>query len=259
MTEVNKTLFIPLYGKAKVSKQGVIMKDSYAEKIWEEEGFEFHGKSKWLTYNMAMRAKIFDEWTEEMLLLNSDSLVLHVGCGLDSRAFRINKDYSNWIDADFPEVVELRKKYFSENEKYKMIEFDATKLEMIEKLPDAKVVIVVFEGISMYLKNQELNAFIKVISEKYKLVRMLMDVYTDFGAKVSKYKNPINDVGVTTVWGIDNIETVLEGTNLKCKAEHTMTPEKMINELPGYDKHFFKLLFTGKLYRKIYRLYEIGN
>ena len=78
MTSVNQTLFIPLYGKAKVSRQGIIIKDSMAEKIWDAEAFEVHGKSKskWLTYNMAMRAKIFDEWVEKMLAQNPDMLVI---------------------------------------------------------------------------------------------------------------------------------------------------------------------------------------
>lgn len=69
MNEVNKTLFIPLYGKSQVSKKNIILNDPTAEKIWEEEGFPMHGKSKskWLAYNMAMRARVFDDWTDEML------------------------------------------------------------------------------------------------------------------------------------------------------------------------------------------------
>lgn len=35
MNDVNKTLFIPLYGKALVSKQNIILNDTTAEKIWE--------------------------------------------------------------------------------------------------------------------------------------------------------------------------------------------------------------------------------
>lgn len=56
MNGVNKTLYIPLYGKSKVSKQGIILKDTMAEKIWESESFKIKGKSKskWLSYNMAM-------------------------------------------------------------------------------------------------------------------------------------------------------------------------------------------------------------
>lgn len=69
MDEVNKTLFIPLYGKSQVSKKGIILQDTIAEKIWDEESFPIHGKSKskWLGYNMAMRARIFDDWVEKML------------------------------------------------------------------------------------------------------------------------------------------------------------------------------------------------
>ena len=33
MNEVNQTLYIPLYGKAQVSKRGIILKDAMAEKI----------------------------------------------------------------------------------------------------------------------------------------------------------------------------------------------------------------------------------
>ena len=75
MNNVNKTLYIPLYGKSKVSKQGIILKDSMAEKIWELESFKMKGKSKskWLTYNMAMRARFFDDWTRA--ILHQDVLV----------------------------------------------------------------------------------------------------------------------------------------------------------------------------------------
>ena len=261
MTNVNQTLFIPLYGKAKVSRQGIIIKDSMAEKIWDAEAFAIHGKSKskWLTYNMAMRAKIFDDWVEKMLAENPEALVLHIGCGLDSRAFRIAAPYSNWIDGDFPEVIEARKKYYSENEHYKMMAFDASKSELVEKLPDAKTVIVVFEGISMYLRNEELNAFVRALDKKYPQVHMLLDVYTVFGAKASKYKNPINDVGVTTVWGLDDINLILAGTQFKYDAEHSLTPENLVKQLPPFDRGFFKFLFTESFYRKIYRLYEISK
>ena len=63
MNEVNKTLFIPLYGKAQVSKKRIILQDPMAEEIWSREAFPMKGKSKskWLSYNMAMRARIFDD------------------------------------------------------------------------------------------------------------------------------------------------------------------------------------------------------
>ena len=106
MNDVNKTLYIPLYGKSKVSKQGIILKDAMAEKIWELESFMIKGKSKlkWLSYNMAMRARIFDDWTKSMLRQDKDALVLHIGCGLDSRCIRIN-------ELSLSNIYERRKHY----------------------------------------------------------------------------------------------------------------------------------------------------
>ena len=92
MNEVNKTLYIPLYGKSEVSRKGLILRDPDAERIWAAEGFPVRGKSrsKWLAYNMAMRARVFDDWTARMLAENRDALVLHIGCGLDSRCRRVD-------------------------------------------------------------------------------------------------------------------------------------------------------------------------
>ena len=39
MNNVNKTLYIPLYGKAYVSRRGIILHDPKAEQIWQQVGF----------------------------------------------------------------------------------------------------------------------------------------------------------------------------------------------------------------------------
>lgn len=57
MNNVNRTLYIPLYGKAYVSKKGLFLDDKKAEEIWKTEGFTLKGKSrsKWLAYYMGIR------------------------------------------------------------------------------------------------------------------------------------------------------------------------------------------------------------
>ena len=87
MNNVNKTLYIPLYGKAYVSRKNIILRDKKAEEIWNQMNFELKGKakSKWLAYYMSMRAAIYDLWVEQELEKNPKAIVLHIGCGLDSR------------------------------------------------------------------------------------------------------------------------------------------------------------------------------
>ncbi len=91
MNSVNKTLFIPLYGKACVSRAGIILHDPKAEEIWAAESFPLRGKakSKWLAYYMGMRAAVFDRWAAEGIASTPDALVLHMGCGMDTRVLRV--------------------------------------------------------------------------------------------------------------------------------------------------------------------------
>ncbi len=259
MDEVNKTLFIPLYGKAKVSEQRIILHDPYAERIWAAEGFPLRGKSKskWLCYNMAMRARVFDDWTETMLKQHPDALVLHIGCGLDSRCERVKKPYHNWIDCDLPDVIALRREYYAERPIYHMIPLDASNPDGIKSLSNAATAIVVLEGLSMYLTNEQLYQFLNALQTKYSRLHVLMDIYTEFGAKASKYKNPVNDVGVTRVYGVKDINKLLKGSKISVKAERSFTPEALIRELKPLERRFFRLLFTGSMYSKIYRLYEL--
>lgn len=259
MNEVNKTLYIPLYGKSKVSRKGIILNDPCAEEIWKEEAFPIHGKSKskWLAYNMAMRARVSDDWTDNLLQKNKNALVLHIGCGLDSRCMRIKNACVEWIDCDLPDVIEIRKKHFQENERYHMIALDASIPDQIGLLPDFDSAIVILEGLSMYLTNNQVRSLLQALDDKYQELHILMDVYTEFGVRASKYKNPVNDVGVTELYGIDDMGSIINDLRIKFVKEHSFTPEALVNELAPLERMLFKMMFTGKIYRKIYRLYEL--
>ena len=63
----------------------------------------------------------------------------------------------------------------------------------------------------------------------------------------SEYKNPVNDVGVTRLYGIDNIQTILDGLRIRLTAEHSFTPPELVNQLKPFDRMIFKLLFTGRI------------
>lgn len=257
MDNVNKTLYIPLYGKAYVSRKGIILNDKKAEEIWSAEGFELKGKSKskWLAYYMGMRSAVFDKWLLDEMKKDSEAVVLHIGCGMDSRVLRVGTDGHQWYDIDFQTVIEERKKYFVEDEFYHMIEADVRQQNWLESVPKAKHAIIVMEGVSMYFEPQELRKVLEQISAHFEIVNLLMDCYTTFAAKASKYKNPINDVGVTEVYGL-NEPRELESNRFRFTKEHEMTPDVLINELEGIEKAIFKKLYSGSIAKKMYRMYE---
>ena len=258
MNNVNKTLYIPLYGKAYVSCRGMILQDPKAEEIWEQEGFPLKGKAKsrWLAYYMGMRSAVFDCWTEMQLRECPQMVILHLGCGLDSRCIRVDAGENPWYDVDFPEVIAERKRYFAESETYHMIASDIREEGWWKEIPSGETAIVVMEGISMYLHQQELKAVLKRLKDHFGDIRILMDSYTPFGARASQYKNPIHAVGVNQVYGLEDPRELEDDTGLAFLREHAMTPDWLIDQLPGKEQWIFRKLFAGRLAKKIYRLYE---
>ena len=256
MNDVNKTLYIPLYGKSYVSKKGIILQDKKAEEIWDAEGFALKGKaaSKWLAYYMGMRAAVFDRWVEEKLAEDPEAVVIHLGCGMDSRAVRVKTAGHKWYDVDFPEVMDERRRYFEETESYRMISGDAREKGWLSNISESNAIIVM-EGISMYLTPEELRSLMEALEAQFKQLAVLMDCYTVFAAKMSKYKNPINEVGVTQVYGMDDPKQ-LENAQIAFVKEHEMTPDDLIGELKGMEKRIFKKLYAGNFSKKLYRMYE---
>lgn len=258
MTNTNKTLYIPLYGKAKVSSMGIILRDKKAEEIWKKEGFALKGKAKsrWLAYYMSMRARVFDDAVTLRLGEMPSATVLHIGCGMDSRSHRLHTP-NLWYDMDFEAVIKERRKYFRESETRRMLAADATQpqkwLHNFEKGGDA---LVVMEGVTMYLERRQMEKLVLALQEYFGNVILIADFYTEFAAKASKYKNPIKAVGAEIVSGMDSPYELLLNRGTDFVKEWDMTPPALINLLPQKDRAIFRKVFAGSFSKKLYRMYQ---
>ena len=258
MDQVSKTLYIPLYGKALVTKKGLILQDTKAVEIWDKAQFPLKGKavSKWLAYYMSMRARVFDDWVLDNT--DSDTVILHLGCGLDSRVLRTNAPCKCWYDIDLPAVCELRRALYEETDTYRIMAADLRSTDWLQEIPHCGKVIVAMEGISMYLDNDALRNLMAALDEKFAAVRILMDQYTPMAAKASARHNPINQVGVTTVNGIEDPAAIGAG-NIRLIGEADMTPQHLIDELPKGERFIFRHLYAGGISKKLYRMCAYGK
>ena len=139
-----------------MSRRGIILHDPAAERIWAKECFALRGKarSRWLAYYMSMRAAVIDEWVRSQM--GENTMVLHLGCGLDARCERVRHD-GWWYDIDLPDVIEIRRQYFSETNGYCMMGADLTEAGWMEKLPEVSRAVVIMEGVSMYLPTEAIS------------------------------------------------------------------------------------------------------
>ena len=253
----SETLFIPLLGKAVMSKKKNILHDPKAEEIISEVDYDF-GKlrqSEWLSMFMSLRASILDELCDKYLEKNPGATVIHLGCGLDSRCLRVKKGYKIWYDVDYVNVIKVREKFYDVSPKYKMIGSSVNDYKWLEKMPDAKNVLVIAEGLTMYLSEDEIRKLIDRIGEKFKNVHLIFDAYTKKGVKYSGIKNPVKQMDAEIKYGMDKPEDFLKLNNdLKFVAVHLI--KKDDNSLCGLTKYIFNNIYCGKVSQSLYKIWE---
>ena len=253
----SKTLFIPLYGKALMSKQNLFIKDKKAEEIINNVEYNFKKlkQSKWLSMYMAARARQIDELCNEYIKENKNLVVIHLGCGLDSRALRVNQEYNMWYDLDFESVIELRKQYYKESEKYKMIGKSVTDLTWFEDIKECEEILIVSEGLTMYLSEDEIKDILVAINNKFKNITLIFDAYSKKAVKASKIKNPVNQMNAQIKYGLDKIEDFLKlNSNLKFVNDYVI--EYKEENLKGLTKTIFEKVYCGKIAQSYYKIYE---
>lgn len=253
----SKTLFIPLLGKAKISKSKVFLYDPKAEEIIKKINYDFKKlkQTKWLSLYMSLRALIIDELCNKYLEKHPNSTVIHLGCGLDSRCLRVKQNFKTWYDIDYENVINIRKKYYDIDEKHKMIGSSVTNNNWIDKIENNENTLVVAEGLTMYLSEKEIKELISIINKKLHKAHLIFDAYTKKGVRLSKIKNPINQMNAKIKYGIDNSKEFQSlNSNLEYIDDHTIKKDK--NKLKGINKYIFNHLYCGKISQKLYKIYE---
>ncbi|KFA67609.1 hypothetical protein S40285_08498 [Stachybotrys chlorohalonatus IBT 40285] len=119
---------------------------------------------------IAMRGYLFDLWTREFLKENRSATVLHIACGLDARCNRVTHGPEiRWIDVDMPEVVQLRRQVTTEPEgDYRLLAASAaTPRKWLESIPNDRPTLIIFEGLSMYLSEDEFRNFLQALLKRF--------------------------------------------------------------------------------------------
>lgn len=256
MKNESRTLFIPLYGKAMMSLDG-FWRDKTAEEI-VAKNFDYLktvDKSKRLAIYMTMRAMQYDSFAADFIDRNPEAIVVHLGCGLDSRIVRVNRKVKHWYDLDFPEVISFREIYYRETDNYTMLRSSATDFSWLEQIEyNGEPVLVIAEGLTMYLEEKEIRTLTELFSEKFGNVTFIFDAYSSFAAKASKVKNPINSVDAKISFFMDD-EKLFH--NPDKNVFHTETRNIILDEYIGKLKGIYKtrFKFMKKFGSKMYRIY----
>src|SRR5690242_17930957 len=208
LTKEKETYLATLYGKAQdATAEHSILGDRFAADAVARIDYDFKALNlpRGADITLPIRALHFDQWTRAFIAANPEATVLHLGCGLDTRVYRINPGPRvRWFDVDFPDVIALREQLYPAREGYRLISSSVTDLTWLEAIPGDTPVFVVAEGLVMYLPEKDGTALFRRITEQFISGQIAFDGYSGAMVRLVSRLATVRGAKVELVWGIDD-------------------------------------------------------
>ena len=239
LTGPQETLLATLYGRSQdAASPQPILGDDWARRTVARIDYDFAktGMDANACASVSVRASLLDRWTAEFLDAHPSATVLHLACGLDARCLRVTCGPAvRWVDVDLPDVVALRRELIPAPEgDYTLLAASATSVdEWIDDVPADRPTIVVLEGLTMYLREEEGRRLMEAIVKRFSAVggQLVFDAYGTIGIRLQSFVKPVKNTGSTLHWGIDDgkvLEAWCPGLRL--------VDELRALEMPGIEK-----------------------
>jgi methyltransferase (TIGR00027 family) len=179
---VQETGLLTLYNKALESQSDdPILKDEMAESLiaridpilQRQEGKmakQLHERTTdpRLNVHIALRSKKFDDYALEYLTSHPDGIIVNIGCGLDTRFFRIDNGSVYFYDLDLPEVIQFKRQLLPETDRYRMIPQSALDLSWMDQIiVKGQPVLFLAEGVLMYLPKPDVKHLILALQRRF--------------------------------------------------------------------------------------------
>lgn len=213
LTGAAETMLATLYGRALDSRSpNPILGDQISDDIVGRVDYDFTKASvtAGMVTAIGLRARQLDNWLAEFLATHPEATVVHLACGLDTRAQRVRSSPSvRWYDVDYPAVIALRRQVLLEPDsrigaEYQTIGTSVTADDWLETIPNDRPTIVVFEGLSMYLHKEDGQRLIQRITARFPNGQLLFDSCGKAIVRVHKVVPTLRNAGATLHWSIDD-------------------------------------------------------
>lgn len=123
-----------------------ILSDRFAQGVLDRIDYDFD-RLKRMRGNQPVivsRAKLIDGRVRGLLDRSSDAVVLHLGCGLDSRVQRLDPGPGvTWLDVDQQPVIDLRRRFYPDRDGVTTIAASVTESAWWSIVPVGRPLIII--------------------------------------------------------------------------------------------------------------------
>jgi len=134
-----------------------------------------------LTNHIALRARKYDSIINDFISKNPSSTVVNLGCGFDTRYWRIDNKKCEYIELDLPEIVEIKKEILKDRLSYELIGCSVLDTSWIDRVTSKgnRNFLLIAEGLFMYLPKADVINLFKTFSERFYHSQIVLEVVTE--------------------------------------------------------------------------------
>jgi O-methyltransferase involved in polyketide biosynthesis len=186
LESVSETLLMTLYVRARESQRidGMIKDEQAVAMVNQLEcGFSRLRMQRHDEIAVIMRLRRFDNYVRDFLARNPDAVVVHIGCGLDTRFGRVDNGRVEWFDLDLPDVMVLRQKLIgNEDNRYHALAtsvFDDDWFKAVSQYKPRSFMFVA-EGVFPYFEEAQVKSLFLKLRDHFPGSELVCDAHTPF-------------------------------------------------------------------------------
>lgn len=210
LSGVPETMLQTVYARAKESSGRGAIHDAKAEELIEKLDYDFSlaDKDTAMRSGVIARTIVLDKLTKSWLASHPGAVVVNIACGLDTRCYRMS-GYAHWYNLDLPETMAVRERLLPEGGAISQLAMSAMDDWGGEIKEQNAPVLVVIEGLTMYLSEADVQRIFAVIAKRFCQATVFVETMNPMVVKRFKEKS-IDASNAKFTWGVKNGETLAE-------------------------------------------------
>ena len=190
LSGVPETMLQTVYARAKESNGRGAIHDAKAEELIEKLDYDFSlaDKDTAMRSGVIARTIVLDKLTKAWLTSHPGAVVVNIACGLDTRCYRMS-GYAHWYNLDLPETMAVREKLLPESGTISQIAMSAMEDWGSEISEQNAPVLVVIEGLTMYLSEADVQRIFAVIAKRFCQATVFVETMNPMVVKRFKEKS----------------------------------------------------------------------
>ncbi|WP_119155169.1 class I SAM-dependent methyltransferase [Caldimonas tepidiphila] len=168
-------------------------------------------------FGVLVRTALFREQARAFFARHPQGLGVSLGCGLADYFQWLDNGRNHWIDADLPEVVALRSRLaLPECRRRRCRPVDLTDCDWWDRLglasgPGAPPVLLICEGVLMYLQPEQVQALLRCFGERApEGSQLVLDAMSWLAPGHAELNPSVRQTGAQFTWGLSRLAELTE-------------------------------------------------